>query len=848
MKKVNLLVEMVMGTLLMFPVVVWSQCPNLNFSYGNLSNWQCYHGSCAGQNYQVSPSARIPGRIDIMSKAQLEQSGKLYDEYCNKLKKVPESYSFSCRVGNDSTGSQVDGIEYEMLVDSNNSLLILSYAWVMENPGHSLADQPQYKMTLKDSLGNVLNTPCQFIHFGGPAGSLLCDNGSLVARDWETSAYNLTSVIGQKIKIYFETWDCTLGEHFGYAYVVGECRPMRIDMAYCAGMPSVKLTAPEGFISYEWSRSSLPSWKISGDYKVAGIIIVPNPILGEIFTVKATNEFGCVSELQTVIQTTSIVPDFMFGVKDTNGGVDFTVNNNKSWYDTCNRTATFVDMTKVYDSKLDFIRWEIPGLNINSRDSIFTYTFPDPTVPKTYLVKMTAFAKNGCADTSKPTNHYITIYPSARIKINGVTQLCEGRTETLTATALRSTFAEFYWSWLKKDGATGNATGKTLSINGPGTYCLMSADTAGCYAYDTLVVKEIKPKLSNLSVKDVDCWGNATGSFSHGAIVGGSGALTEAFWTVWDNKKQVFVDSNFVTAIGGGLTFLNQKAGRYIFHGIDLDNCLITDTIFIKQPDSLRLIPTSQRTTCELNNGIIWFKATGGTQLSGAGVFSPYNFTLRLLSGKDTVVNQRRDSIGNLPAGVYTVKVVDKNSCTTIDTITVSAAAVQMIAVASVSLSENDIKMEINQDTLLYVAINPSDACNKKVVWKSDNTRVATVSVSGRVRAISNGTAYIIVTSDDGGLKDSCKITVSGVGVEQLRITDCGLRIYPNPTNYELRIMNYELKEGDVIEIYSVMGQKVLSYKSLHSQETTINIQYLPNGIYYIKVNERVSKFVKMSD
>ena len=91
------------------------------------------------------------------------------------------------------------------------------------------------------------------------------------------------------------------------------------------------------------------------------------------------------------------------------------------------------------------------------------------------------------------------------------------------------------------------------------------------------------------------------------------------------------------------------------------------------------------------------------------------------------------------------------------------------------------------------------------------------------------------------------------VGIEQLTMDNGQLTVYPNPTNYELRIKNYEtgfgasqLKEGDVIEIYNVVGQKVGAYPC-GRLETTINVQHLPNGMYYIKVNERVSKFVKMS-
>ena len=84
--------------------------------------------------------------------------------------------------------------------------------------------------------------------------------------------------------------------------------------------------------------------------------------------------------------------------------------------------------------------------------------------------------------------------------------------------------------------------------------------------------------------------------------------------------------------------------------------------------------------------------------------------------------------------------------------------------------------------------------------------------------------------------------------VEQLQSSGAAkLQVYPNPTTGQLKIKNYELKENTVIEIYNVVGQKVGAYPC-GRPETTINVQHLANGMYYIKVNERVSKFVKMSD
>jgi hypothetical protein len=41
------------------------------------------------------------------------------------------------------------------------------------------------------------------------------------------------------------------------------------------------------------------------------------------------------------------------------------------------------------------------------------------------------------------------------------------------------------------------------------------------------------------------------------------------------------------------------------------------------------------------------------------------------------------------------------------------------------------------------------------------------------------------------------------------------------------------------------MGQKLLSFESLPSHETTIDVSHLANGMYYLKINAKTVKFIK---
>ena len=61
----------------------------------------------------------------------------------------------------------------------------------------------------------------------------------------------------------------------------------------------------------------------------------------------------------------------------------------------------------------------------------------------------------------------------------------------------------------------------------------------------------------------------------------------------------------------------------------------------------------------------------------------------------------------------------------------------------------------------LTATVTPADAANKNVTWISANTAVATVSATGLVTAVSDGTAVIEAVTEDGSKKAACTVTVA---------------------------------------------------------------------------------------
>ena len=81
------------------------------------------------------------------------------------------------------------------------------------------------------------------------------------------------------------------------------------------------------------------------------------------------------------------------------------------------------------------------------------------------------------------------------------------------------------------------------------------------------------------------------------------------------------------------------------------------------------------------------------------------------------------------------------------------------VAVTGVSLDESSIVTYIGKSRTLTATIEPTDATDKSVTWSSSNTSIATVT-AGVISALSEGTATITVTTNDGGYTDDCIVTV----------------------------------------------------------------------------------------
>jgi hypothetical protein len=80
--------------------------------------------------------------------------------------------------------------------------------------------------------------------------------------------------------------------------------------------------------------------------------------------------------------------------------------------------------------------------------------------------------------------------------------------------------------------------------------------------------------------------------------------------------------------------------------------------------------------------------------------------------------------------------------------------------VTSVSLNKSTTTLNVGFNETLTPTVSPTNATNKTVTWSSSNNSVATVDASGKVTALSAGTATITVTTIDQNKTSQCIVTV----------------------------------------------------------------------------------------
>ena len=187
-----------------------------------------------------------------------------------------------------------------------------------------------------------------------------------------------------------------------------------------------------------------------------------------------------------------------------------------------------------------------------------------------------------------------------------------------------------------------------------------------------------------------------------------------------------------------------------------------------------------------------WMQISAGTLKLPTG--ETYQITANLLPENAT------DQTVTWTSSDSTVATVDKTGLVTAvksgeATITASAEGGSLTLTCDVTVIPRaesvtlDTKTQIvgkGNSVVLNATVNPSDAWDQRVTWSSSDKKIATVNSSGVVTGVKEGTADITVTTVDGGLTDTCTVTVQALYISS-DLFDAGTKRYTIPADKGLR-------------------------------------------------------------
>jgi uncharacterized protein YjdB len=312
----------------------------------------------------------------------------------------------------------------------------------------------------------------------------------------------------------------------------------------------------------------------------------------------------------------------------------------------------------------------------------------------------------------------------------------------------------------------GTATARATAIDGSGVYGILSIN----------ITNQVIP-VTSISVKGA---GGATtiaadnGTLQLSADVLPSNATNKAVtWSLSSGSNKATISSTgLVTALDNGTAVArataNDGSGVYGTLTITIANQVIpVSSISLAGAGGVTLI-TTLGGTLQLNETVLPANATNKT------------VTWSITIGTDKASISSKGLLTALDNGTAVAKATANDGSGVYGVLTITISN-QIIAVANITVTGTGgtTTVTIDNGTLqLSAAVLPADAANKTVTWSitsgSDN---ASISSTGLITALNNGTAVVRATANDGsGVYGTLTVTISNqvINVTSITITGTG--------------------------------------------------------------------------
>ncbi len=392
----------------------------------------------------------------------------------------------------------------------------------------------------------------------------------------------------------------------------------------------------------------------------------------------------------------------------------------------------------------------------------------------TYSVTITD--ANGCTGTVNATVTQPTSAVSGTTVVTNVACF-GGNTGAINLTPTGGV-GPYTFNWV------GGPTTEDRTSLAAGTYSVTITDANGCTGtVSGITVNQPTALIASASAQtNVSCNGGANGS----ATVSASGG-TAGYTYSWAPTG------------GTGATASGLTAGTYTVTVTDANGCTDTQSFTIIQPTAL-IASASAQTNVSCNGG-----ANGSATVSASGGTAGYTYSWAPTGGTSTTAS-------GLVAGTYTVTVTDANGCTDTQSFTITEPSA------------------IDSNVTQAAGVLTATQTGATYQWYSCPNTSLTGETNQTYTPTVVGDYKVDITVGGCTVTSNC-ITVTTLGINEFDLFS-KFKMYPNPTNGNLNIETET--DGDFV-IINQIGQIVERFSAKANTKTTINIERLSEGTYFVK-------------
>lgn len=364
--------------------------------------------------------------------------------------------------------------------------------------------------------------------------------------------------------------------------------------------------------------------------------------------------------------------------------------------------------------------------------------------------KATIFAVNEMADINATCSVIVApkTIPVTGISLNKVMlQMVEGVSEKLIASIepLNSTNNKVVWTSSDNEIATVDYNGKVTALKIGTTKIKATTEDGNFSSTCDIIVGEKEITVNSVSLNKIELSLLEGDSDKLLAEIEPSDATyKEVDWTSSD-ESIVSVDSyGNVTALKAGVALVTataRESGKKDACSILVEKKIVAVTSVTLNKKLLTIIKgESDYLTAEVipsdatNKALIW-------KSSNPEVASV-------------------DSNGKITAheiGTSIITVTTEDGAKTAQ----CEVTVEIIHVNRITLNKSSLAIDVNESETLISTIDPANATNKNVSWKSGNNNIATVDSKGKVVGVNVGSTTVTVTTDDGAKTAVCDVFVT---------------------------------------------------------------------------------------